>query len=354
MKLKHTTLLLSSLLLLSSCKNETQQEEATKEPKQLEVVGQFDTRPGNVAVAKDGRVFTTMHLLGKSKVQLVEVKGTQEFEVFPSMEYQKNGAEASLEKLDTPLGIRIDENNVLWIIDIGQNLGTTRLFAFDIATKEEVYRLDLPEEMAPEGSFIQDLAVDESNGWVYLADFTNPGIIAIHTEDNSVRRFGHPSMNFEDIDMVINEQVVNFGGAPARVAINPITLSDDRETLYYGAMNGTNWYQIPAKLLRDGASDEVLSEAIEITGKKPISDGVATHQGKHYFTNLPDSGIDVLTENGELLPVIRDAKIDWADNVAIHDGYAYIVVNQLHKTPAFTEGEDLGKPPYFIYKYKLE
>ncbi|MEL7147395.1 MAG: hypothetical protein AAFO69_13560, partial [Bacteroidota bacterium] len=90
---------------------------------QLEIVGEFASRPGNVVVSQDGRVFTTMHPLDPVKNQLVEVIGTQQTKPFPGKNLQKNGAEANDDQLDTPLGVRVDKNNVLWTIDMGQNLG---------------------------------------------------------------------------------------------------------------------------------------------------------------------------------------------------------------------------------------
>jgi len=320
----------------------------------LEIVAELNFRPGNVAVSSEGRVFTTMHPLGKATVQLIEITGKNEFVPFPNADYQKSGGAASNDKLDTPLGIRIDGNGVLWIIDMGQNLGKTRLFAFDIATKKEVYRFDFPMDIAPKGSFIQDLAVDEKNGWVYLADIANPGVIALNTKTNEARRFADQTVEAERVEMVIDGKLIYFGGSPAQVAVNPITLSSDENTLFYGAMNGTTWYKVPAALFRDGANDYTLSKAIKVAGPKPISDGAATDsKGNHYFTNLQNHGVDVLTVEGELKPFYRNAKIDWADNVALdRNGWVYVTVNQLHKTPAFTGGKDEGKAPYYIYRVK--
>lgn len=350
--------------MLVACKspnNNEQQKEPEETAKQttpidpLSIVGSFEFRPGNVAASKDGQVFATMHPLGKSPIQLVQVLGPDNIAPFPSMAFQKNGAEPSEQTIDTPIGIRVDKNNRVWVIDMGQNLGKTRLFAFDIKTKAEVFRYEFPQEIAPTGSFVQDLAVDELNGWVYLADIANPGILALNTSTNDVRRFTDSTMVAEDIDMIIDGDVIHFGGEPARVAVNPITLSDDRQTLFYGAMNGTKWYQVSTRLLREAASDEAISNAITVAGDKPISDGAATDaKGNHYFTNLQEHGLDVLNPKGVLKPLIRDKRILWADNVsADNNGHVYFTVNQLHLAPAFTGADDLGKAPYYIYKLKL-
>ncbi|MEM6892969.1 MAG: L-dopachrome tautomerase-related protein [Bacteroidota bacterium] len=321
----------------------------------LETVAELSFRPGNVAVSKEGRVFTTVHPLGSGTMQLLEIMGKNSYEAFPNEAYQNTDGTITEDEIDTPLGIRIDDNNVLWIVDMGQNLGKTRVWGFDIDSKKETFKYEFPEVIAPKGSFIQDLAIDEVNGWIYLADIANPGILALNTKTKTVRRFEDRSVQTENIDMVIDGKVIEFGGAPARVAINPITLSKDNETLYYGAMNGTTWYAVPAKLFREGASDYTISKAIKVIGPKPISDGVATDaSGNHYFTNLQHYGVDILTVSGELKPLVRNPKIDWADNVALDgNGFIYITVNQLHKSPAFTGGEDLGTPPYYILKMKF-
>ncbi|MEM9076267.1 MAG: L-dopachrome tautomerase-related protein [Bacteroidota bacterium] len=324
--------------------------------KNLEVVAEMNVRPGNVAVAPSGRVFTTIHPLVNPSFQLVEITGKNNYEHFPSTAYQNDSKTPSLDKLDTPLGIRVDSQNRLWIIDAGLNLGTTRLFGFDIDSKKEIFRFDFPSDIAPKSSFVQDLAVDEKNGWVYLADIGNPGILALNLKTLDVRRFANETVQAERVDMIIDGNLINFGGAPASVAINPITLSSDKEMLFYGAMNGTTWYKLPTQMFRNGKTDFDIDKSIKIAGPKPVSDGAATDAlGNHYFTNIQHYGIDVLTSSGDLVPVIRSLKIDWPDNVALGpEGWIYMTVNELHKTPAFTGGKDEGNPPFFIYRMKLD
>lgn len=348
-------------LLLFSCdpaaKEELTENAATAEPVistgTLEVVAEMDINPGNVAVSKDGRVFCTIHPLRPQDVQLVEITGKNSFQPFPSADFQSEKNNTTDEQFDTPLGAVVDNNNRLWVIDVGMNLGKARLFAFDINTGEQLMRFDLPEDIAPPTSFVQDLAVDEQNGWVYLADFGDPGIIAVDINNKTFRKFTHqPSMASEDIDLIINLKPQYFLGELARVGINPITLSADRETIYYGAMNGSKWYRLPAALLRNNKSDAELTKAVAIEGLKPISDGAATDaRGNHYFTNLSNGSIDVLDPSGTRSTLVKDDRISWPDNVRFGDeNWLYIAVNQLHKTPAFTGGEDEGEAPYYILR----
>ena len=227
---------------------------------------------------------------------------------------------------------------------------------FDISKNKVAQKIELPLSVAPKGTFMQDVAIDEKNGFAYLADITNPGIIVLNLKTKKVRRFsGHSSLQAEDKDMIIKGKVTHFGGKPARVAIDPITLSNDRETIFFGAMNGNSWYKVPAKPLREGKSDTIISNSIQKAGNKPFSDGAITDaEGNHYFTNLQDHAITKLDLTGKLTNIVQDKeKLLWPDNVYQGpEDWMYISVNQLDSTPAFTGAGDEGKPPYYIYRFK--
>ena len=158
-------------------------------------------------------------------------------------------------------------------------LQAPKLVAFDIAgrkvacrhdfDRKVACRHDFDRKVAPPGQILQDLAVDSERGFAYIADCgPDPAIVVVDTGNNTARRFaGHPSLASEDVELVVEGKPLLFPGAdgrmgPARVGVNPITLSADGETLYFGAMNGTAWYAVPARLLRDRASDADVGAAI--------------------------------------------------------------------------------------------
>ncbi|MEM9867162.1 MAG: L-dopachrome tautomerase-related protein, partial [Bacteroidota bacterium] len=151
----------------------------------LEIVAELDVTPGNAAVSREGRVFATVHPLRPRNVQLIEITGKTAYVAFPNKVAQSQVDLKSEDKLDTPLGIVFDSKNRLWVLDVGLNIGKTRLFAYDIDTRKEILHFDIPQELAPEDSFVQDLAVDDDNGFVYLADVRNPGIIVVNINDGT-------------------------------------------------------------------------------------------------------------------------------------------------------------------------
>ena len=219
--------------------------------------------------------------------------------------------------------------------------------------------LDFDKTAAPEGQILQVLAVDDSRGFVYIADSgSQSGILVVDTNNEQTWRWeNHPSLDAEDVELVVENKPLLFSRpdgsiAPARVAVNPITLSADGETLFYGAMNGQTLYSVPTQLLREQASEEVIAQAVETVGSKPVSDGISTDtEGNHFITNLGDNAIDVLSQDGQLTRLIQDDRFLWIDNVRFgSDSWLYINVNQLHRAPIFTGEADAGEPPYRIFR----
>lgn len=322
---------------------------------EMRSVAVMQIRPGNVAVTPSGRIFATIHPMdGDHDVQLVEITGQNSYRAWPSPAYQTHAGRYGDATIDSPLGIFQDGHGGLWMTDMGIHLGKTRLWGFDIESGKLITKLELPAKIAPKGSFIQDLAVDRARGMAYLADIANPGLITVDLDSGKTTRFSqHPSLDAEpDVDLRIDGQAVQFNGQPAKVGVDPITLSAGGDTLYFGAMTGNSWYSVPTKLLRDDASHATIAAAITRVGDKPVSDGAETGpDGTHYFTNLNQHGLDVLTPDGKLSPLVRDERLDWPDGVRLAaDGWLYVTVNQLDSTPPFNGGKDSGQPPYHIYK----
>mgnify|MGYP001061091042 CR=1 FL=1 len=103
-----------------------------------------------------------------------------------------------------------------------------------------------PPETGPAGSFLNDLAVDDERGFVYIADVGGtgePALVTVDINKASSRRFSaSPALNAENLDLVVEGRVIGAKGddgkpKPARIAVNPITLSADGETLYFAEVN---------------------------------------------------------------------------------------------------------------------
>lgn len=335
-------------------------------PGAIEAVAELPINPGNLAVTGSGRVFATVHQFRRAEAQLIEVTGPNSYRPWPDSAW--NGPFGSgPEVLNSALGIRVDGQDRLWVLDNGlgdpahQPDQPPKLLAFALADGRLVYRYDFPPETAPPGTFLNDLAVDADRGFVYIADPGGgqaPALVTLDLDQRTSRRFtASPTLQAEDLDLVVEGRVIGLPGAdgkpkPARIAVNPITLSADGETLYFGAMNGKTWYQVPARLLREGADDVTLAAAIAKAGPKPVSDGAATDvAGNHYFTDLSHNAISLLSPDGKLETLVADDRLLWPD--ALHFGepdWLYIAVNQLHRAPALNGGVEGAELPFRIMR----
>jgi len=331
-------------------------------PGALEEVAALPINPGNLAVTAEGRVFATVHQFRPADARLIEITGPGGYRPWPDEAWNGPFGSAA-DVLNSPLGIAIDRKDRLWVIDngLGDPPQTPKLLAFSLTDGGLAFRYDFPPETGPVGSFLNDLAVDDERGFVYLADVGGahePALVVVDLKGGSSRRFSaSPALQAEDLDLVVEGRVIGTpaeDGAfkPARIAVNPITLSADGETLFFGAMNGKTWYRVPARLLRDGAGDQAIAAAIEVAGRKPLSDGASTDtEGNHYFTDLGENAITVLRPDGTLEILVQDERLLWPDALSFGEpGWLYIAVNQLHRAPPLNGGVEGAEPPFRIMR----
>ena len=119
----------------------------------LEEVVTYAEPIGNVAVNRDGRIFFTVHPESRpTGNKLLEyVRGA-------AMPYPSGAAQAEL--FDTVLGVAIDRYNRLWTIDHGNHgMRAARIVAIDLDSNEVLRNQALSRDIAPAGSFLQDLQV---------------------------------------------------------------------------------------------------------------------------------------------------------------------------------------------------
>lgn len=332
-------------------------------PGTLEVVAELPINPGNLAVTADGRVFATVHQFRRAEAQLIEITGRDSYTPWPNAAW--NGELGSgPDVLNSVLGIAIDRKGRLWVIDngLGEPNQQPKLIAFSLESGDPVFRHDFPADSGPVGSFLNDLAVDDERGFVYIADVggsAKPALVTVDLNAGTSRRFtASQSLQAEDVDLVVDGRTLELPGKdgpqPARIAVNPITLSADGETLYFGAMNGETWYQVPARLFREGASDAEIAAAITTAGPKPVSDGASTDkEGNHYFTDLGNNAITVLKTDGTLERLVGDERLLWPDALSFGEPrWLYIAVNQLHRTPVLNGGVEGAELPYLIMRVR--
>jgi sugar lactone lactonase YvrE len=329
---------------------------------QMEIVAELDIAPGNLTATQDGRMFMTIHGQRRAGVGLVEITGRNSWRAFPDASW--NAAPGSGPNVfNTPNGIVVDSKNRLWVLDHGlwmpngQAAQAPRLFAFDLTTRELVFRHDFSAEQIPRGNLPQDLAVDAERGFVYVADGSGrrPAIVTLAIDSKRVTVFeGHPSLAAENVDIVMEGKTLNFRQAdgsfrPARFPLNPISLAADGNTLFFGAMNGQSLYSLPTATLRAG---DMLAAAAAVTkvSDKPKSNGMSTDaEGNHFITNLESNGVERIAKDGTRTPLISHPGLLFPDSVRFGErSWLYIAATQLNRAPIFSGQPESAQPPYLV------
>lgn len=309
---------------------------------------------GNVAVNRDGRTFFTVHPLGRPRGnKLLEfVNGASV--PFPSLRQQEV-------LFSTPLGVAIDYYNRLWVIDNGNHgFDRARLVGIDLGTGEVIRDQLLNENIAPLGSFLQDLQINLEGTKIVIADASifaqRPALIVYDIESGRARRVleSHPSVSAENFVAQIGAKKISvLGGIFAlRGGVDGIAIGD--EWLYYGALSGSALYRIRLRdLFDDALSDNQLAERVERYSDKPLSDGLSIDtDGNVYITDIEHNAVFRVDQDRNLTTLIRSPEIRWPDALSFGpNGALYVADSAIPELLLKSSDHIAAQGPYKIYRF---
>lgn len=344
---------------------------------------ELNMTPGNPAVSPKGRLFVTMHPFGVPEIRVAEVLRNGGLRPYPTDDWA-HAVGAGGVGIQSIIGIRCDAKGVLWLLDAG-NLGSAgasagetrpetppKLIAWDTMSERLVRVIHLPPPISSAKSFFQDFAVDTKRDAIYIADpgigqgFAEavPSIVVVYLKTGMARRalVDSPCVRAEpDASLVIDGREVGLGGegsarVAARVGVDPITIDDGFEWVYFGPMHGRSLYKVKADdLVRPGLPQAELEARVVRHGDKPVCDGISIDsKGNVYVTDLAAHAVGVIDSSGAYRVLHQDAEwLQWPDGLAAGaDGKLYVTVNQLHLHPALNGGESEAKPPYRVLRFE--
>lgn len=330
----------------------------------LEVFAAVDATPGNVTVSADGRVFVSMHQLYQPGFAVAEVVDGS-LVPFPNAAWSDHAVAAD-KKLHAVLGIQATADGRVWMLDNAVGTGQpAKLVAWDLAAgAAEV--VTVPADVVSPASFLNDLAVDLTNGAVYMADTAfgpNPAIVVVDLATGAARRVleADASTSVEDHETAVAGKPLMFmqpdGNAfNPRFGVNSIALDGADEWLYFGPFSGTSLYRVRTADLRDTSLDgAALSAKVERFADKPLSDGISVdNAGNVYVSDVTASAIGVIDGASREYRVLfqDDELIAWPDSFSFGpEGKVYATLTQLHRAPFMNNGENGLKPPFNIVRF---
>ncbi len=323
---------------------------------ELEVVLTSPEPIGNVAVSSEGRVFYTIHPESRPEgAKLLEwVEGAPH--AFPSEEAQSS--------FETPLGVVIDRQSRLWIIDHGNHgTGTPRLVAFDLRTGDVVHDHRFDSIAAPLGSFLQDLQIDSTGRHAFIADVSfwrkTPGLVVYDIESQTARRVLDDDESVSPQDWLIRtptKAMKFFGGLVVlKPGVDGIAIDRNDEWIYYGAMTHDTMYRVRVEDLLDASlSEGALAARIEPVGEKPLNDGLSTdNEGNLLITDVEHGSVMRMTPEGDLTTLVTSSRIRWADALSYGPGgWLYVADSAIPDQMLRSKAHIREAAPYYIFRFQ--
>lgn len=280
--------------------------------------------------------------------KIVMIDGKPMLEPFPSWEMNEVGNPNALKSV---LGWEIDELGRAWFLDQGHiegkpcKDGDQKIVCWDLNTNSLVASIPVPDEIASfEASFLNDLVVDNANGFIYIADsgiYTDPlqgGLIIFNIKTKQLRRVLHQHISTQDVPgywfKIAGKSV--WKDRPMRTGADGIALSGDRKTLYWCPLTGRHLYCIDTILLQDFNTPlDIIEKSVKDLGDKGTNtDGMgADNKGLIYYTMLEGQGIGIYDpKTTKFSPFITDERMVWVDGMTFDNkGSLIFNNNRLHE-----------------------
>jgi len=281
-----------------------------------------------------------------------------------------DGPEVGDVGIASTIGIKSDTNGVVWILDMGSKESPAKIVAWDTRANTLHKVIEIPASVTVPISFLQDFALDEKRGKIYIADMTftkpasemKPAFIVVDIATGKARRILERDARLMAVerDVIINGNLMGFkdsdGNAkPWHLALNAISIDPAFEYVYFATINGEDIFRIPAAILADDTLDRAaIASKIETYGKKGPNDGFIVDGKGRVFSGDTEKNAVTVSTNVETRIVAKDRTLlRWPDGFAFApDGTLYVVANQLNTNPVLNLGVDGSDKRYFIVTIK--
>lgn len=323
----------------------------------LEEVFAYSEPIGNVAVSHEGRVFFTVHPESRPR-------GNKLLEIVAGAAVPYPDGASQPDLFNTVLGLVIDERNILWTIDHGNHgMVAARLLAFDLATGETAHDHYFGEEIAPAGSFLQDLQVSPDGRTVVIADASiwrkSPALIVYDVREHKARRVleSHESVRAENylVRNRIRDMKFLGGLVSLKAGVDGIAFDAYGRWLYYAAINQSGLYRVRLADLRNSELPPgQLEERVQRYSDKPLSDGLSTDNfGNVYVTDVEHGAVSIVGADREPRTLIRSDRIRWADALSFGPGgWLYVADSAIPVQILKTKQYIMAQGPYHIFRFR--
>ena len=332
------------------------QQAAPRTGPTLTQVAQFEHQATGAAVTADGRRFVNFpRWTDDAPISVAEVMRNGSLRPYPDAKWNSwRNARAN----ELPVGeyfvcvqsIVPDGHGNLWVVDPGAPgnekilPGAPKLVRIDLASNRVTKVIAVPEDVALQGSYLNDIRFSPDGRMGYVTDSGTKGaIIVVDLETGKSWRTldGQPSTQVDKTVTVMldGKPLRRPDGRQPMFAADGIALSNDGRTLYWQPLTGKTLYAIDTALLRDGVSELDRAAAVKPVATTQVTDGIwMSKAGTLYLTSPTDYSIKRL-DGSTVSTVLTDRRLRWPDTFAEGpDGRIYVTASHIQDTMWFTPG----------------
>jgi sugar lactone lactonase YvrE len=322
----------------------------------LTQVAQFDHQVTGVAVTADGRRFVNFpRWTDDAPVSVAEVMKDGSIRPYPDARWNeyRNARANEMSVADHFVCVQSivpDGHGNLWVLDPGAPgnekilPGAPKLVKIDLATNRVTKTIPVPETVALQGTYLNDIRFSPDGRIGYITDSgTRGAIIVVDLDSGASWRTldGHPSAQVD------KSVTVTIDGKPLRradgrqpmFASDGIAISQDGKTLYYQALTGRTLYSVDTALLRREVAESARAAGVKTVAQTHVADGLwMSKAGVLYLTSPTDYSIKRLN-GASVETVLTDRRLRWPDTFSEGaDGRMYVTASHIQDTQWFAPG----------------
>ncbi len=333
----------------------------------LEKVADFGHQVTGVTVAEDNRIFVNFpRWTEDSPVSVAELEDGA-VRPFPNEEWNawRNARKDELspgEHWVCVQSVVADGKGNLWVLDPAAPAQATivpggpKLVRVSLASNTVLQNIRFPEDVALQGSYLNDVRFSPDGKWAYITDSGVRGaIVVVDLGTGEAKRLldGDPSTQPK------KGLVVKADGKPLRrpdgkgveFAADGIALTPDGAWLYWQAIKGDTLYRIATSaLVEEGWNGQDIAGKVETVGRNGVADGLLIDRaGKiMYVTSPEDDSVKVRNLNlpgTEPRTILRDARLRWPDTFSQGpDGSVYVTTSRIQDSAFFKPDAPIALP----------
>jgi len=260
--------------------------------------------------------------------------------------------------------IHADANGDWWIVDTGSPefggtpiAGGAKIVRIDPRTDTVVRVYPFSKDVLRDHTYLDDIRINGHHA--YITDAGEGSVLVLNLDDGKVRR-RFDGMSFarartHDTIVVNGKVLTGRDNRPLKVNADPLELSPDGRTFYFGPLSGP-LSQIETRYLDDEALDDnALARRVSTWFDIPPVGGTAMGaDGSLYFTPLADNSLMRRAPDGTVSTLVRDQRLRWVDAPYLDGkGNIYLPVPQIDGAPPFNHGQSTIHFPVQVFKLTL-